>query len=73
MWDYDGFYDLQTDPHERHNLINVPAYAQQIEAMKQQLFDELEAGGPSLPPGNAGYIPVRRPVGERFDQRKNKR
>jgi len=73
VWDYDGFYDLQTDPHERHNLINVPAYAQQIEAMKKQLFDELEAGGPSLPPGNDGYIPVQRPMGERLDQRKNKR
>ncbi len=66
VWDYDGFYDLQTDPHERHNLINVPAYAQQIEAMKKQLFDELEAGG-------GLDIPVQRPTGERLDQRKNKR
>ncbi len=66
LWDYDGFYDLETDPHERHNLINVPVFAQQIEAMKQQLFDELEAGG------GLG-IPVQRPVGERLDQRKNKR
>ncbi len=66
VWDYDGFYDLQTDPHERHNLINVPAYAQQIETMKKQLFDELEAGG-------GLDIPVQRPTGERLDQRKNKR
>jgi N-acetylglucosamine-6-sulfatase len=66
VWDYDGFYDLQTDPHERHNLINVPAYAQQIETMKKQLFDELEAGG-------GLDIPVQRPIGERLDQRKNKR
>ncbi len=66
VWDYDGFYDLQTDPHERHNLINVPAYAAQIEAMKQQLFDELETGG-------GLDIPVRRPAGERLDQRKNRR
>jgi N-acetylglucosamine-6-sulfatase len=66
LWDYDGFYDLQTDPHERHNLINVPAYGPQIEAVKQQLFDELEAGG-------GLDIPVRRPAGERLDQRKNKR
>jgi len=66
VWDYDGFYDLQTDPHERHNLINVPAYAQQIEAMKKQLFDELETGG-------GLSIPVQRPLGERLDQRKNKR
>ncbi len=66
VWDHDGFYDLQTDPHERYNLINVPAYAEQIEAMKKQLFDELEAGG-------GLDIPVRRPLGERLDQRKNRR
>ena len=66
VWDHDGFYDLQTDPHERHNLINVPAYREQVEAMKKQLFDELEAGG------GLG-IPVRRPLGERLDQRKNRR
>ena len=45
VWDYDGFYDLQTDPHERHNLINVPAYQKQIETMRKQLFDELETSG----------------------------
>jgi N-acetylglucosamine-6-sulfatase len=66
VWDYDGFYDLQTDPHERHNLINVPAYSEQIAAMKKQLFDELQASG-------GLEIPVRRPLGERLDQRKNKR
>jgi len=66
VWDHDGFYDLQTDPHERHNLINVPAYREQIEVMKKRLFDELEAGG-------GLEIPVRRPLGERLDQRKNRR
>jgi len=66
LWDHDGFYDLQTDPHERHNLINVPAYGEQIEAMKKQLFNELEASG-------GLNIPVRRPLGERLDQRKNRR
>jgi N-acetylglucosamine-6-sulfatase len=65
IWDYDGFYDMQTDPHERHNLINVPACSEQIEAMKKQLFDELEASG-------GLDIPVRRPFGERLDQRKNR-
>jgi len=66
VWDHDGFYDLQTDPHERHNLINVPAYREQIEKIKKQLFDELEDGG-------GLNIPVRRPIGERLDQRKNRR
>ena len=66
LWDHDGFYDLQTDQHERHNLINVPAYREPIDAMKKQLFDELEVGG-------GLDIPVRRPRGERLDQRKLKR
>ncbi len=65
VWDHDGFYDLKTDPLERHNLINVPVYQDQIEALKTQLFDELEAGG-------GLSIPVRRPIGERLDQRKNR-
>jgi len=65
VWDHDGFYDLQTDPHERYNLINIPAYSEQIATMKKQLFDELEAGG-------GLDVPVRRPLGERLDQRKNK-
>ncbi len=63
VWDLDGLYDLETDPHERHNLISVPAYEQRVEAMKKQLFDELEASG-------GLQIPVRRPAGERLDQRK---
>lgn len=65
IWDHDGFYDLQTDPHERHNLINVPAYREQVEAMKKQLFDELQASG-------GLNLPVRPPMGERLDQRKVK-
>ncbi len=60
-----GFYDLQTDPHERHNLIDVPSYQDQIATMKEQLFDELEAGG-------GLDMRVQRPLGERLDQRKNR-
>lgn len=66
IWDHDGFYDLQTDPHERHNLIRVPAYQERVEAMKKRLFDELRASGGLI-------LPVRPPVGERLDQRKHKR
>jgi hypothetical protein len=65
VWDHDGFYDLKTDPHEQHNLINVPVYQDGITAMKKQLFDELEERG-------GLDIPVRRPQGERLDQRKNR-
>jgi N-acetylglucosamine-6-sulfatase len=66
VWDHDGLYDLQTDPHERHNLINVPTYRERAAEMKRQLFDELEASGGLI-------LPVRRPAGERLDQRKLRR
>ncbi len=66
QWDHNGLYDLQTDPHERHNLINVPAFQEQVHSLQKQLFDELEASGGLL-------IPVRRPAGERLDQRKLRR
>jgi N-acetylglucosamine-6-sulfatase len=66
VWDDNGFYDLETDPHERHNLINVPAYRQQIESMRTELFAELEASGGLL-------LPIRPPAGERLDQRKLRR
>jgi len=66
LWDRDAFYDLKTDPIERHNLIDTPAYKDQIAKLKKQLFDELQAGG-------GLQIPVRRPAGVRLGQRKLKR
>lgn len=63
VWDIDAFYDLETDPIERHNLIQVPAYQEQIEELRNQLFSELEASG-------ALEVPFRSPAGERLDQRK---
>ena len=63
VWDHNGFYDLQTDPLERHNLIKVPSYQSQIAKMRGQMFSELEAAGGLV-------LPVRPPVGERLDQRK---
>ena len=63
VWDDNALYDLQTDPYERHNLINVPAYRDRAAAMQRQLFDELEAR-------DALRIPIRRPAGERLDDRK---
>jgi hypothetical protein len=48
------------------NLINVPAYQEQIQQLQQQLFAELEASG-------GLNIPVRVPAGERLDQRKLRR
>ncbi|XZE55604.1 sulfatase family protein [Planctomycetaceae bacterium SH139] len=63
VWDRDSFHDLQTDPEERHNLIDVPAYREQIESLRSQLFSELGE--------RAGLrMPLREPAGERLDQRK---
>lgn len=63
VWDKDGFYDLATDPEERHNLIHVPAYRAQIESLRKQMFDEFEASG-------GLNAPIRPPAGERLDDRK---
>jgi N-acetylglucosamine-6-sulfatase len=63
VWDIDAFYDLKTDPIERHNLINVPSYQEHIVRLRDQLFEELEASG-------ALEVPFRRPAGDRLDQRK---
>jgi N-acetylglucosamine-6-sulfatase len=63
VWDHNGFYDLQTDPLERHNLIKVPAYQKQVADLREQLFRELQASGGLL-------LPLRPPAGERLDQRK---
>lgn len=50
VWDLNEFYDLQTDPRERSNLINVPAYQEQINQMRTRLFDRLEqTGGMQVP------------------------
>ncbi len=62
-WDRDSFHDLETDPEERHNLIDVPAYQGQIEEMRTKLFTEFEAR-------QGLNQPIRIPAGERLDQRK---
>lgn len=63
VWDRNGFYDLETDPHERHNLIRVPAFQEQIATMRTQLFTELEESGGLI-------LPVRPPKGVQFYDRK---
>jgi N-acetylglucosamine-6-sulfatase len=63
IWDRDGYYDLVLDPAERHNLIDVPACRDRITALREQLFDALEAGGGAV-------LPIERPRGERLGERK---
>jgi N-acetylglucosamine-6-sulfatase len=66
VWDRNGFYDLQTDPDERVNLINIPSYKEQILSMRTQLFQELDASGGLV-------LPVRPPKGVQFYDRKLRR
>ena len=66
LWDRNGLYDLETDPHERHNLITVPAFREKALALRARLFDELEASGPLT-------LPVRRPRNDQYYDRKLRR
>ena len=66
VWDRNGFYDLETDPNERVNLIKIPAYQEQILSMRNQLFQELDASGGLV-------LPVRPPKGVQFYDRKLRR
>jgi N-acetylglucosamine-6-sulfatase len=66
VWDRNGLYDLETDPHERHNLINVPAYQGRRETMRGQLFAELERSG-------GLQMPIQPPKGVPLHDRKLRR
>ncbi len=56
VWDKNGLYDLLTDPLERHNLINVPSYREQI-AAKAALRRIRSFGRPADPdPPPAGEV-----------------
>ncbi len=66
LWDRDSLHDLQTDPHERHNLIHVPAFVAQAEKLRAQLFEELGASG-------GLQLPIFPPTGEALHDRKLRR
>jgi len=66
VWDIDMFFDLQVDPQEARNLIDDPAHRATIQAMRGQLFAELErTGGLSIPlyPIRGGQSRLRNPTG----------
>ncbi len=53
LWDTAELYDLETDPREQHNLIDVPAMKPVADAMRDRLFDRLAAD-------DAMRVPIRR-------------
>ena len=53
VWDTEELYDLQTDPGELFNLALLPAYRDTVNAMRERLFDRLDADG-------AMRVPLRR-------------
>ena len=63
IWDRNGLYDLEHDPNERHNLIQLPQYKEITTQLRNQLFSELESSG-------GLNMPIRPPKGEQFYDRK---
>lgn len=66
VWDVDMFFDLQADPQESRNLIDDPAQAKTIAAMRAELFALLETtGGLKIPlyPLRGGQMRLRNPAG----------
>jgi N-acetylglucosamine-6-sulfatase len=53
IWDQNELYNLENDPREEHNLIDVPAQQARVDSMRNRLFDCLEAE-------DAMQIPLRR-------------
>ncbi|HUF51133.1 MAG TPA: sulfatase [Longimicrobiales bacterium] len=53
VWDDQELFDLRTDPLERFNLIQVPAYADTVLGMRTRLWDTLQKA-------DAMRIPLRR-------------
>jgi N-acetylglucosamine-6-sulfatase len=63
IWDVNELYDLQTDPEERVNLINVPSARDTANAMRDRLFTRLEATG-------GMQIPIRRGTWQAAERKK---
>lgn len=63
VWDSNELYDLQEDPREMHNLIDVPAQQERVKRMRNEMFDIFESSG-------ATDVKFRRPGGFQADERK---
>ena len=63
VWDKNELYDLQTDPKEMVNLINMPEHQQRVNRMRNRMFDIFEENG-------ATDVKFRRPSAGQQDERK---
>ncbi len=61
LWDLNELYNVQRDPQEMHNLVEVRS--ELADSLRNELFDRLEATG-------GLQIPLKRPRGPQFDERK---
>lgn len=66
VWDRNGLYDLELDPLEKHNLIELPAYKETVITLQNRLFEALQN------PEEVS-LPIRPPVGEQYYDRKLRR
>jgi N-acetylglucosamine-6-sulfatase len=64
IWDTNEFYDLQADPDEMQNLIDVPEHQQRIEAFANEIYDWLETT-------DGMNIPLKNVVRPKFGDHRN--
>jgi arylsulfatase A-like enzyme len=64
VWDNQELFDLRTDPLERFNLSDIPAYQDTVSAMRARLWDVLErTGGMRIPLRRGDWQACERLVG----------
>ena len=63
VWDKNELYDLQNDPREMYNLVNVPSQQARVDSMRNAMFDIFEANG-------ATDVKFRRPPSWQAGERK---
>ncbi len=56
-------YDVEKDPNEMHNLIDIPEHQEQLKQLKNRVYDWLEET-------KGMQIPLTRDIGWRADKRK---
>jgi arylsulfatase A-like enzyme len=62
VWDIQELYDLQADPKEQHNLIDVPEHRERVTQMRTRLWNLLDASG-------GMSVPLKRGTGQQNQRR----